>query len=341
MAKHRRKYPVCTNCNFVFEKEQPDNFCPRCGQENHDLNVPFKHVALELLEGTIHYDSKFWTTVKYLLFYPGRLTNEFHRGRRVGYVPPIRLYVFISFVFFLLLSLRVSSIKEGEKSFAIDVRAAEAAASEKPENLAVPGPASEPNPKANNQYKTYPNPSDTSKANLTTSDILVDLPQHATQAQLDSALGKFGVDDPNWLYRGSLQKVANLQKLPKNEVLLKALKYLSVMMFVLMPVFALLLKLVFYRARRYYMEHLMFSIHLHCFFFLLYTLYMLLLYVFSPGGLFGWFNLLGILYLYLGLKRVFKRSYIRTFFNMLMVLLLYTVAGVATLLLGLIVSVAI
>lgn len=342
MGKHLRKYPVCTNCEFEFAQEQPDNFCPRCGQENHDLNVPFQHVALELLEGTIHYDSKFWVTLKYLLFAPGKLTNEFHRGRRMGYVPPIRLYVFISFVFFFLLSLRVGHIEGGERTLASDLKTSPIQVDSL---LAQAG-----GPQAADSLRVR-----LGRKNIKMDSLLVvnnqqeeqqfssldSIPPHASTAQLDSALNTFKIASHNWFTRGALQKFADFQRLTKNELIAKGLKYLSLMMFVLMPVFALLLKLVFYRARRFYMEHLIFSIHLHCFYFVLYILYMLSLYLFTSIDLFGWANLLGFLYLFFGLRRVFKRGYLRTFFNMATLLFLYLIAGATTLLLGLVVSLAV
>ncbi|WP_192822711.1 DUF3667 domain-containing protein [Rufibacter sp. LB8] len=340
MAKHRRKYPVCTNCEFAFTETQPDNFCPKCGQENHDLNVPFQHVALELLEGTVHYDSKFWTTVKYLLFYPGRLTNEFHRGRRMGYVPPIRLYVFISFLFFFLLSVRVGQIKGGEQVLGSQLRKFPMQV----DSLMV---------------KAGPQATDSLRRNLEQNDLKMDsllvadsqeelinfstldsIPPHASTAQLNAALTTFEVTNHTWFTRGVLQKFADFQRLTKKELVLKALKYLSIMMFVLMPLFALVLKLVFFRARRFYMEHLMFSIHLHSFLFMVMSVYLLLQFLHLPLDLEGWFFLLGLLYLFLGLKRVFKRSNLRTFGNMGLVLLLYSLVGLTTLTLGLVVSVA-
>ncbi|WP_048922239.1 DUF3667 domain-containing protein [Rufibacter radiotolerans] len=343
MAKHLRKYPVCTNCDYVFTKEQPDNFCPNCGQENHDLNVPFKHVALELLEGIFHYDSKFWITLKYLLFYPGKLTNEFHRGRRMGYVPPIRLYVFISFIFFFLLSLRAGHMKGGEQTLRSDLQVMPSGTLDSLEVFSdVPGARDSLRKKL--QERNI-NPDSLLVANSKKEEAqlskLDSIPPNASKGKLDSVLTDYGFSNHNWITRGALQKAADFQRLSKNELALKGLKYLSIMMFVLMPVFALLLKLVYLRARRYYMEHLIFSIHLHCFYFMLYILYMLSLYLFTSYDLFGWATLLGLLYLFFGLKRVFRRSYLRTFLNMTVVLFLYMITGFITLLLGLVVSLAV
>ncbi len=103
MAHHKLKSKECLNCGFTFT--DADNYCPQCGQENHTLNVPLKHFFLELLEGTIHFDTKSIRTFLALLFKPGHLTLLYNEGKRVRYVPPLRLYIFISFIFFLVIGL--------------------------------------------------------------------------------------------------------------------------------------------------------------------------------------------------------------------------------------------
>ncbi|GGK82879.1 DUF3667 domain-containing protein [Rufibacter glacialis] len=342
MGKHLRKYPVCTNCDYTFTKEQPDNFCPRCGQENHDLNVPFKHVALEVLEGTIHYDTKFWTTIKYLLFYPGKLTNEFHRGRRIGYVPPIRLYVFINFVFFFLLSMRVGHVENEQqnRSIAEQVKSKNAAEFLNQVEVANDSVTAVVGQKQLADSLVKVGRSEMVKQSKTlesTLEKMGSVSDFAPQATIDSLIRDADLS-PNWYTQSAMRKGVHLIKLPQEQLITKLLKYWSVLMFVLMPIFALLLKLVFFKARRFYIEHLMFSIHLHCFVFLLFIIYMLSLYLFTSFDLFAWVNLLGALYLYLGLKRVFRRSRLRTLFNMAAVLFLYFFAGIITLGLGLLVS---
>ncbi|MGE5429849.1 MAG: DUF3667 domain-containing protein [Syntrophomonadaceae bacterium] len=100
MSHNHSKPEACLNCGYQFKDE--NNYCPSCGQQNHTLNVPFKHLVLEFLEGTIHLDTKIFQTFKFLLFKPGFLTREFNTGKRATYVPPVRIYVFVSFIFFLL-----------------------------------------------------------------------------------------------------------------------------------------------------------------------------------------------------------------------------------------------
>jgi hypothetical protein len=90
----------CKNCNAALL----GRFCVNCGQAA-DVHVPSTVELLhEMLEGLTHSDSRLWRTLKLLWFKPGRLTEEFVAGRRVAYLPPFRLYLILSIVFFLIAS---------------------------------------------------------------------------------------------------------------------------------------------------------------------------------------------------------------------------------------------
>ena len=93
---------TCPNCG----DERPGAFCARCGQSDKDYSRSFWSVAGDMIRETFEVDSRLFRTMKLLLLKPGRLTTEFSRNRRVQYVSPVRLYIFASFVFFLLLSLQ-------------------------------------------------------------------------------------------------------------------------------------------------------------------------------------------------------------------------------------------
>jgi len=90
----------CKNCGNEFE----GNFCNECGQSVKDLNRPFRSVLNDLAGSLFAWDTKFFLSVKHLLFKPGQIASDFAEGKRARYMRPFQLYVFISFLFFLTLT---------------------------------------------------------------------------------------------------------------------------------------------------------------------------------------------------------------------------------------------
>src|SRR4051812_45191979 len=89
---------VCANCGTPLSGE----YCAKCGQRDEPQVHSVTHFASEALESITHADSRLWRTLSYLLAKPGRLTLEFFAGHRVSYLPPFRLYLVISLLFFLI-----------------------------------------------------------------------------------------------------------------------------------------------------------------------------------------------------------------------------------------------
>jgi hypothetical protein len=107
----------CKNCGAVLL----GRYCVNCSQAA-DVHVPTTRELLhELLEGLTHSDSRLWRTLTTLWFKPGKLTLEFVAGRRAAYLPPFRLYLIISVIFYLIASFlhtqgRVIRLDDGSKS---------------------------------------------------------------------------------------------------------------------------------------------------------------------------------------------------------------------------------
>lgn len=91
----------CLNCNHVVEQR----YCPNCGQENSVIRKSFYHLFIHFFEDLTHYDNSFWRTIFYLLFKPAAVTKAYTSGKRKSFLPPMRLYIFTSFITFLLISL--------------------------------------------------------------------------------------------------------------------------------------------------------------------------------------------------------------------------------------------
>lgn len=104
-----RKDKTCLNCNHVVDQR----FCPNCGQENTDTRKTFHHLFIHFFEDLTHYENAFWKTIKNLLLKPSSLTKEYLSGKRLSYLAPVRLYIFISFVTFFMIAVLPDEDEEG------------------------------------------------------------------------------------------------------------------------------------------------------------------------------------------------------------------------------------
>ena len=85
----------CANCHHILSDE--DKYCPICGQKALREHLTIKYFIHEILNNFFSFDSKLFSTVKYLILKPSFLSNEFIKGRRVGYINPIQLFAFSSY----------------------------------------------------------------------------------------------------------------------------------------------------------------------------------------------------------------------------------------------------
>ena len=94
-----RKEKNCLNCQAILY----GRYCHNCGQENLEPKETVWHLVQHFFNDITHFDGKFFSTVKYLLRKPGFLSTEYVAGRRMSYLNPIRMYVFTSAIFFVIL----------------------------------------------------------------------------------------------------------------------------------------------------------------------------------------------------------------------------------------------
>lgn len=258
---------VCQNCGTRLRGP----YCSDCGQHDVEYHRSFPNLAHELLENLFHFDGKFLVSVAWLLAKPGRLTVEFNSGRRTSQVPPLRFYIFVTVLFFLGVHL----LNHGHL-LPIDRHAANAAGRNileysPPADFtkmqrarwgALVGEAVEEREKANQSGLLPPE-----KLAEIAKQVRTEIPAAAPAPPRSRSPGvQISVDESDAgkefkrrLKRGELNLGDFLDALEAR---------VPTLLFMGMPVFALLLKLLYLRHKKYYIEHLIFSLHLHTWAFL-------------------------------------------------------------------------
>jgi hypothetical protein len=93
-----RKQKNCLNCGIMVK----GRYCQRCGQENIETKQSFGAFAKHFIYDVFHFDGKFFHTLKDLLLKPGKVAQAYVSGKRMHYLDPVRMYLFTSAVFFLV-----------------------------------------------------------------------------------------------------------------------------------------------------------------------------------------------------------------------------------------------
>jgi hypothetical protein len=98
-------------------------FCPACGQSVKEFSRPWLEIAGELLVETLDFDGRMFHSFRLLLTRPGFLSQEYINGKRVAYTSPIRIYLVISLVFFLVLPViwPASTIVSPDHKLSVDL----------------------------------------------------------------------------------------------------------------------------------------------------------------------------------------------------------------------------
>ncbi|ACI99456.1 DUF3667 domain-containing protein [Rhodospirillum centenum] len=317
----------CRNCGTPVA----GRFCTTCGQSLRDDSRSLWSLVREALEGLYNFDGRVLLTLRHLFLRPGLMTADWNAGKRARYVPPLRLYLFTSLLFFLTLSQANVAL------LVVEMAPAEGAG-----NPAATAPAA-PEGEAAGSADAGPGADAGSGADVAAGSVvvttdraarfrfLVDLDTWKPPAQIDMAQVQQSLDenlriktgDPeseaavlDWvrrLFHGMAVSVDQPQSL--NRIMGDKLAKL---MFVLMPVFAVLLALLYRRQHRYMVEHLVFALHLHTLVFATVMLAVWLQQV--PGTVLapavGWamqgFPVLVGAYLWLALRRVYGQGVVKT-----------------------------
>lgn len=333
--KQKHVNEFCLNCGTRLQ----DLYCHHCGQKD----IPRRRTLGELIENFIgsfySFESKFFRTVKFLLMKPGFLPVEYTAGKRESYYHPARAYVFISFVFFLLFfslpdedeeedkpmtkkdqaefnkgmdEMRKGLYKAGLDSAVVDsIYAASLTDSTEVDLIYTPG-EEKPRIKKKNQN------------NINLADI-----EYKSFEEYDSVQSTLPESERDgWFIRMFYRRAIELNGKYRDDNSGKRFSedfseafsgQFSTVLFYLLPVFALLFKLLYVRRDFFYSEHLVFAIFYYNFFYLAASVYLLMSFVPWIGGILNFAIITWMIaYLPIAMKRMYNQSWRKTIFKFML-----------------------
>lgn len=332
--------PPCPSCG----KPMIGPFCAVCGQPVNTHRRSVRHLAHEFVKDIVSFDSRILRTTRALLLRPGELPAAFREGRTMPYVPPVRLYLFVTLLFFLFLSVsglaliqlglrahvivyshdtagHVYMSVDGTKSI---VKALKSDAAGKMSAVDPVAGTVVPDEKANGH---------TSAATFSSSVQFfqpIDHTNNAVPPGLTKALAKLRDEaaKDNSKDKWFVNSIATaLSRLETDPAALNGpmTTWIPRILFVLLPLFAVLLALFYRRQRKdfLFVDHLIFSLTMHSFAFVLLIVAAVLAQVISGGwvALIAWGVL--SLYFFLSLKVFYAQGWAKTAFKFVAISFVY------------------
>lgn len=305
MSKKIKKTPIkpCLNCGS--ELKYKFDYCPICSQKIYDSQLTFKMLVADFFNNYFSFDSRFGRTLNPFFLKPGVLTLEFTDGKRVKYANPIRLYLLISLIHFFFISLVINIDDNDTEIIVIDDNDGNGVVSL---NLDV------------EQYESK-NAKDSSNTNslfLSSEEnqLIYDLSKQKGISQLDIE-DSLKVDQMQSVRKYVARQTIKIHVSESKTIEGYILKNIPILMFFLLPVYALLLK-IFFRKKQY-IHHIIHSIHLHSFLFTILTFvwigYLLLGYLPDIVLLLSFVAL--SIYVIASFKKNYELSKWKAFFNVL------------------------
>ncbi len=341
--------PDCLNCGTRLRGQ----YCGNCGQRASNRLISLWELISDAFGDLLEFDSRLWRTLIPLLARPGQLTRDYLEGRRARYMPPFRMYLVLSVIFFVVaffdprddLSLLFEPEPEPTPE-ELEEKAAEAAAAKQEildelaqEGIIVGAPA--PEDSVDNTAEQGPKAVGDNKVNISA----------GFNIEIDDETGECLVDDddvadlPQWLRvrltPERLKRVCERIGADKGKTFIGLmLDNIPVALIVLLPLMALVLKVLYPLSRRYFVEHLLFVIHYHAFFFLILILQILFARI---SALLGVPEPVSVLvrvaaslyipvYLYMGMRHVYGQGRILTFIKYVALVVSYSVGATLTML---------
>lgn len=338
MKKHYRNENDCLNCGATLQGK----YCHVCGQENLELKESFGHMMNHAISDYFHFDHQFFHTLKPLLFKPGFLTNEYMGGRRAQYLHPVKMYIFISIVYFLVLfqsGAQLGIVRDSSNDPVATQKGLDSAKKAISSNAYIPNVAKKQiehdldKQKAAEKNNININVVDNRK----TGKWFRPHTKDTSYAEYLANQKKLVADQQdNFIDRAWNRKVFTYKEKygpGAQEQFLEDVQHNAPkMMFFLLPILALILRVTFFRNKKFYVEHLIYAFHLFCCLFLFLGI-SILVKMFIPHSWVIVIDIIGIIefiyivwYVYRSLRVVYQRGRFRTMAKMVGMSFMYFLA---------------
>jgi hypothetical protein len=289
--------PRCDNCGASV----PGRYCGTCGQRLEPPVHSLWHFLVIATEDVTHADSRLWRTLAALLFKPGFLTREFLDGRRARYLPPVRLYLVLSVVFFVWLAVTGHTLDEAT-----------------PDTRAALAEARQVAPQAHGVETAIP----ATAGRGAPAGALEGDQQHCKLIRYN---GPWQSTIQPVLRRDCMQAAQDHGR----SLAQSLLRNLPRAMFLFLPLLAAVIMLLYWHPRHFYVEHLLFCLHNHAFAFVVLVLAGLLsaLLPFAGSLIGGVTTLYVVWYLYRSMRVMYRQGRLRTGAKLAVLSCVYVVAG--------------
>ncbi len=292
---------ACLNCGTPLRGQ----YCGRCGQRSRSRLISLWELVRDAFGDLFELDSRLWQTLIPLLVRPGKLTADYLEGKRARFMPPFRSYLVLSLLFFVV------AFFDPQEEFAVFFEEA---------------PIDELSETASEEDEPVVN-------------IQVDDEELREDCEYE-------IEGPEWLQRRltperARQICENIQADGGRQLIDNLLDKIPVALIVLLPIMAFVLKVLYPLSRRYYVEHVLFFVHFHAFFFLILSLQILWSRLIDAVGLHDAIAVVPIVissfyipvYLFKAMRRVYRQGFFVTLLKYLLLVVSYHI-GFSLMLLG-------
>jgi len=284
-----RPVESCLNCDNLLTGQ----YCGNCGQRAQNRLISLWQLLRDSFGDLLEVDSRLWRTLIPLTVRPGHLTRDYLEGRRARFMPPFRTYLVLSIVFFLVAffdpkeQFGIFFDAETESPAAEDTNNTEDIANEVMQELVAEGviiPAEDaeflPPQTAADEESTMDAEGDPERNSFEVGSIAkIDFSGRAPSTD-DNCDDIVAEDWPTWLPASftpeRVQAVCERVNADGGKAYLNVLlDSIPAALIALLPLMALMLKVLYPLSKRFYVEHVLFVVHFHAFFFLNLTLQIL------------------------------------------------------------------